>query len=116
VEPWDGVTAPAALKMLREAQPGEPCVIYHTGGERRAVGLATVVRAAYPDPNKSDPKLVAIDVSPGPELPRPVTLDQLKVHPTFAGSRLVREGRLSVVPLTDEQYDLILTLSGLASG
>ena len=54
VEPWDGVSSPAALRNLRSAQTGEACVIYHTGDERQAVGLATVERTAYPDPNKNE--------------------------------------------------------------
>lgn len=110
VEPWDGVSSPAALKHLRSVQPGELCVIYHTGGERQAVGLATVERAAYPDPEADDPRLVVIDVRAGERLKRPVTLAELKRDPRFAQSPLVREGRLSVVPLTDEQYGAILEM------
>lgn len=112
-EPWDGVTNTTALKNLRLAQPGEACVIYHTGGERRAVGLATVVRAAYPDPKQNDPKLVAIDIRVGKPLPKPVGLDVLKADARFADSPLVRISRLSVVPLTDEQYAAILELAGV---
>jgi predicted RNA-binding protein with PUA-like domain len=108
VEPWDGVTNNAALKHLRSAQVGEPCVIYHTGDERRAVGLATVVREAYPDPEQNDPKLVVIDVRVGDRLRQPVRLDELKTDSRFEGSPLLRQGRLSVVPLTDEQYAAIL--------
>jgi predicted RNA-binding protein with PUA-like domain len=107
-EPWDGVTNNAALKNLRAAQNGELCVIYHTGDERRAIGLATVVREAYPDPKQTDPKLVAIDVKVGERLARPVRLDELKTDPRFDGSPLLRQSRLSVVPLTDEQYAAIL--------
>jgi predicted RNA-binding protein with PUA-like domain len=112
VEPWDGVTNSMALNNLRAAKVGERCVIYHTGGERQAVGLATVERTAYPDPKLSDPKIVVIDVRAGERLQRPVGLDQLKRDPRFASSPLVRIGRLSVVPLTPEQFQAILELGG----
>ena len=113
VEPWDGVANPTALRNLRAAQPGEICVIYHTGDERQAVGLATVEKTAYPDPQLNDPKLIVIDVRAGQRLPRPVRLDQIRADGRFAESPLVRMGRLSVVPLTEEQYAAILELSGM---
>jgi predicted RNA-binding protein with PUA-like domain len=116
VEPWDGVSNSFALANLREAQVGDPCVIYHTGKERQAVGLASVVRAAYPDPNQSDPRLVVIDVKAGARLEQPVRLDMLKANPAFAASLLVRQSRLSVVPLTDQQYATILELAGSQPG
>lgn len=110
IEPWDGVTNTTALKNLRTALPGEACVIYHTGNERKAVGLATVERGAYPDPKLGDPKLVVIDVKAGPRLAKSVSLEQLKADPRFADSPLVRISRLSVVPLTEEQYQAIVAL------
>ena len=113
VEPWDGVSNPAALRNLASAQVGESCVIYHTGDERQAVGLATVERTAYPDPNKNDPKIVVIDVRAGSALPHPVTLQQIKADDRFSESPLVRMGRLSVVELTDRQYAAILEMAGL---
>jgi predicted RNA-binding protein with PUA-like domain len=113
VEPWDGVTNQTALRNLRSAQLGEICVIYHTGNERRAVGLGTVERTAYPDPKLNDEKLIVIDVRAGQRLPKPVRLDQIKADARFADSPLVRMGRLSVVPLTDQQYAAILEMSGM---
>jgi predicted RNA-binding protein with PUA-like domain len=113
VEPWDGVSNPAALNNLRAAQLGEVCVIYHTGDERRAVGLATVERTAYPDPKQNNEKLIVIDVRAGARLHKPVTLAQIKADTRFADSPLVRMGRLSVVPLTDVQYAAILEMSGM---
>ncbi|SRR6266511_5938649 len=111
VEPWDGVRNPQALRNLASAREGEMCVIYHTGDEKQAVGLATVVRAGYPDPN--DPRLTLIDVRAGERLPLPVRLNQIKADPRFAESPLVKFGRLSVVQLTDEQYGAILELAKL---
>jgi predicted RNA-binding protein with PUA-like domain len=113
VEPWDGVSNPGALNNLRAAQAGEVCVIYHTGDERQAVGLGTVERTAYPDPKKDNPRLIVIDVRSGARLPKPVTLAQIKADARFADSPLVRMGRLSVVPLTEEQYAAILEMSGM---
>jgi predicted RNA-binding protein with PUA-like domain len=113
VEPWDGVSNPTALANLRAAHQGETCVIYHTGGERQAVGLGTVERTAYPDPKQNNDKLIVIDVRAGARLPRPVRLEQIKADNRFANSPLVSMGRLSVVPLTDEQYAAILELSGM---
>ena len=112
-EPWDGVRNPAALRNMAAAREGDTCVIYHTGDERQAVGLAHVVRTAYPDPNASDPKIIVIDVEVNQRLPNPVTLSQIKADPRFAESPLVRMGRLSVVALTDEQYAAILELAKL---
>jgi len=112
-EPWDGVRNPAALRNMAAAREGDTCVIYHTGDERQAVGLAHVVRTAYPDPNARDPKIIVIDVEVNQRLPNPVTLSQIKADPRFAESPLVRMGRLSVVALTDEQYAAILELAKL---
>jgi predicted RNA-binding protein with PUA-like domain len=114
VEPWDGVSNPQALRHLAAAREGETCVIYHTGDERQAVGLGTVARAAYPDPKQPERRLIVIDVRAGASLPRPVTLAQMKADARFADSPLVRMGRLSVVPLTDEQYAAILEMAEMA--
>jgi predicted RNA-binding protein with PUA-like domain len=113
VEPWDGVSNPMALRNMREAQSGETVVIYHTGDERQAVGLGTVERTAYPDPKKNDDRIIVIDVRAGARLPNPVRLDQIKADSRFATSPLVKMGRLSVVPLTDEQYAAILEMAGM---
>jgi len=104
---WDGVSNPAALRNIREMEQGDRVVIYHTGKEKSAVGLAEVVKAAYPDPRWKGGKLVVVDVAPRGRLARPVSLAELKVLPEFAGSPLVRQGRLSVVPLTAAQWKAI---------
>lgn len=102
---WDDVRNALAQRNLRQAQVGDPCVIYHTGEERAAVGTARVVRAAYPDPEH--PERTVIDVEAGESFRRPVPLSELKQHPAFAASPLVRISRLSVVPLEPEQFELI---------
>ncbi len=96
---WDGVTNPAAVKHLREMKPGDRLVIYETGDRKSAVGAASVVSVEATDPRKPMVKIKA-----GKALPQPVTLQQIKANKLFADSPLVRQGRLSVVPLTDAQY------------
>lgn len=101
---WDGVRNPVALKNLRAMKAGDRVVVYHTGGEKAAVGFAEVTRAAYPDPTAKNPKLVVVELKPGARLARPVTLAEIKALPAFAESPLVRQGRLSVVPLSAAQW------------
>ena len=104
---WDGVTNPVALRNLRNMKEGDRALVYHTGDEKAAVGLAVVARAAYPDPKAKDPRLVVVDLTPAGRLKRPVTLAEIKAMPVFADSPLVRQGRLSVVPLTAAQWRAI---------
>lgn len=106
---WDGVANPVALKNLRAAKVGDVAVVYHTGAEKAAVGLARVVRAAYADPKADDPKLVAIDLEPLRRLPAPIALSAFKSSPLFRTSPLVTQGRLSVVALSAEQLRAIET-------
>ncbi len=108
---WDGISNNAALLHLRAARPGDQVLIYHTGDERRAVGIAEVTSAPYPDPQLNDPKLVVVDVRPLRALPRPVTLAAIKADPFFADFALVRQGRLSVVPVTEEQWARLLAMA-----
>ncbi len=104
---WDGVTNPVALRNMREMQAGDRAFVYHTGDEKAAVGIAEVVRAAYPDPKRSNSKLVVVDLRPVERLGRPVSLAEIKALAVFAQSPLVRQGRLSVVPLTAAQWKAI---------
>jgi predicted RNA-binding protein with PUA-like domain len=101
---WDGVSNPVALKNLAAMQAGDDAVIYHTGDQKAVVGLARVTKAAYPDPKAKDPKLLVIEIAPLRRLSRPVTLQEIKADPAFRESPLVRQGRLSVVPLTEAQF------------
>ncbi len=110
---WDGVSNNAALMHLRAMAPGDLALIYHTGDERRAVGLAEVISAPYPDPRLGDPKLVVVDVRAVAPLPRPVTLAAVKADPAFADFALVRQGRLSVVPVSAEQWARLAAMAGL---
>lgn len=96
---WDGVTNPTAVKHLREMKPGERLVIYHTGDEKSAVGTATVVSV-----DAKDPKVPQVKIKAGKGIASPKTLAEIKANSLFADSPLVRQGRLSVVPLTAAQY------------
>ena len=100
---WDGVTNPTAVKYLREMKAGTRWIFYHTGDERTAVGTGTVVSV---DP--SDPKVAIIKVKAGERLKQPKTLAAIKDEPLFSDSPLVLIGRLSVVPLTQEQWNWFL--------
>ncbi len=106
---WDGISNPVALKYLRSAKPGERALIYHTGDERAAVGIAELTSAAYDDPK--NPKLAVIDLKAVEKLAAPVELATLKAEALFKESPLVRQGRLSFVPLTEEQYRRVLQLA-----
>ena len=96
---WDGVHNPVALRNLAEMKPGTRLVIYHTGDEKTAVGTATVVSV-----DLSNPKDPAVKIQAGKPITKPMTLAQIKSNKLFADSPLVRQGRLSVVPLTAAQY------------
>ena len=95
---WDGVTNPVALKNLRGMQKGEERVIYHTGDEKRTIGTAAVVAI-----DASDPKSPRVTIRAGKPL-APTTLAEIKANKLFRDSPLLRQGRLSVVPLSDAQY------------
>ena len=100
---WDGVTNPVAVKNLRAMKPGEPLIIYHTGDEKSAVGTATVVSV-----DAADAKNPQVKIKVGKPLAKPVTLSEVKANKLFADSPLVRQGRLSVVPLTEKQYKFLV--------
>jgi len=101
---WDGVKNPVALKNLRAMKRGERAIVYHTGNEKAAVGLAEVVREAYPDPKAKDARLMVVELVPKGRLPRPVSLAEIKAMAVFEDSPLLRQGRLSVVPLSAAQW------------
>ena len=100
---WDGVSNPVALKHLRAMTSGDRLIIYQTGDDKSAVGTATVVSA-----DVSDAKNPRVKIKAGRGLPKPITLAEIKTNKVFADSPLVRQGRLSVVPLTDKQYEFLL--------
>ena len=107
---WSGVRNPQAQANLRAMRPGDRVVIYHSG-ERRAVGVAEVVKPAYPDPTAAP--LVCVDLRAVEVLPAPVPLEALKLEAAFAGSALLRQGRLSVVPLSPAEWEDLTELAAV---
>ena len=99
---WDGVTNPVAVRNLGRMKTGDQLVIYHTGDEKRAVGTASVVSV-----DASDVKNPRVKIKTSKAISQPLSLADIKQKKAFADSPLVRQGRLSVVPLTDEQYKIL---------
>jgi predicted RNA-binding protein with PUA-like domain len=99
---WDGVSNPVALRNLREMKPGDRLIIYETGDHKSAVGTASVVSVQV-----SNPKNPVVKIKASKPLAKPVSLSEIKTNKLFATSPLVRIGRLSVVPLTKEQYAVL---------
>lgn len=109
---WQGVTNALALIHLRQVKRGDFVVVYHSGAEKRAVGLAVAASDAYADPDLDDPKRVVVDLAPGKPLPTPVPLGTFKTDTVLRTTELVRISRLSVMPLTDAHLARVLSLSG----
>jgi predicted RNA-binding protein with PUA-like domain len=110
---WDGVSNPVALKHLATIKKGDTVVVYHTGDEKQAVGLAVALSDAYPDPKLDDPKRKVVDLAPERALPRPVTLAQAKADAVLKTNDLARLPRLSVIPFSEEQFKRLLKLAGV---
>jgi predicted RNA-binding protein with PUA-like domain len=108
---WDGVKNNLALKNLKDISRGDEILIYHTGDEKAAVGVARALGGAYPDPSKKDQKLLVVDIEPVKPLPRPVTLAEVKANKKLANFDLVRLSRLSIMKVSDDQWN---TIEGMA--
>ncbi|MFQ5684495.1 MAG: EVE domain-containing protein [Candidatus Binatia bacterium] len=104
---WDGVKNNLALKYLRGVSRGDWILIYHTGGEKAAVGVAKVMKGPYPDPARKDPKLVVVDIKPEKALARSVSLSEMKANPKLAGCELLRLPRLSIMPVSERHWKVI---------
>lgn len=104
---WSGVKNPLAQKHLRSMKPGDRVFYYHTGNEKAIVGTAKVKKGAYPDPDDKSGKLFVVDLVPEKKLKRPVTLAEIKASGRFADFPLVRMPRLSVMPVTEDQWQAI---------
>lgn len=108
---WDGVANALALKHIRTMNKGDLALIYHTGDQRQAVGIAEITSKPYPDPAQNDEKLVVVDLKPKKKLARPVALSDIKADKTFEGWEFLRIGRLSVVPVPVKMWERIIELS-----
>lgn len=109
---WTGVRNPVAQRNLRSVVKNDRIFFYHTGNEKSVVGIAKAGADAYPDPADKAGKLYAVDVLPVKKLPAPVTLAAIKADPFFATFDLTRLPRLSVMPVTDAQWDRIVKMAG----
>jgi len=108
---WAGVKNPVAQRNLREMAKGDRVFFYHTGKEKAIIGTATVSKTAYPDPKDKAERLVVVELAAGKPLKRPVTLAEIKADKRFATMPLVRIPRLSVQPVTDDEWELIEEMS-----
>ena len=108
---WSGVSAPPALKHIRSMRKGDQAFIYHTGDEKQIIGIAKIISNSYPDPKAKDEKLVVVDIQAEKKLSAPVTLAVVKSIKELSSMPLVRIGRLSVQPITDKEWDIIISLS-----
>lgn len=110
---WTGVRNYQARNNLRAMQEGDICFIYHSGDEKSIVGIAEVIKPAYQDPTTSEPNWVCVDIKAQKQLDLPVSLTTLKEHPMLNQMLIVRHSRLSVIPITKDDYQNILILSKL---
>ena len=112
VEPWTGVRSHEAKRNLEAMRRGELALFYHSRIGREVVGVVEVVREAYPDPSAADGDWSCVDLRAVGPFPRPVTLAEMKADPALRGMALIRQGRLSVVPVERPHWDRICALGG----
>jgi len=115
-EPWTGVRNHTARRNLKAMKRGDRAFFYHSGDEKRIVGIVEVIKESYPDPTDSTHVFVAVDVRAVAPLPQPVTLADVKAEPRLADMVLVHLSRLSVQPVTAAQWHLVCRMGGLKTG
>ena len=108
---WTGVRNPQASANLKAMKVGDRCFFYHSGEGKEIVGIAEVVKTAYPDPGDKTGKAVAVDVKAVQPVKQPVTLAAIKADAKFKDFKLVRQSRLSVVPVSDDHFKLLMKMS-----
>lgn len=111
---WNGVRNFIALRHMRQMQPGDLVFIYHTGKEKAIIGIAEVTSLPYPDPEAEDSRFIVVDIIPQRSLERPVTLKEIKTSQQFGDWELVTQSRLSVMPVSPENWQRILTIAKTA--
>jgi len=109
---WTGVRNPQAQANLKAMKPGDLCFFYHSGEGKEIVGIAKVTKTAYPDATDKAGKSITVDISAVEPVKAPVTLAAIKADPAFKEFKLVRQSRLSVVPVSDEHWKLLTKMSG----
>jgi predicted RNA-binding protein with PUA-like domain len=112
-EPWDGVRNYQARNNMREMKRGDLGFFYHSGAERAIVGIVKVAAEVHPDPTTDDPRWECVDVRAVQDLPKPVTLDDVKQEPRLADMVLARNSRLSVQPVTETEWEIVCRMGGL---
>lgn len=112
-EPWTGVRNAQARNNMREMKKGDFAFFYHSGGERRIVGVVKIVKEAYQDPTTDDERWVVVDVAAVEAMPKPVTLADIKAEPKLAEMVLVKNSRLSVQPVTAVEWKQVAKMGGL---
>src|SRR5262245_5362338 len=112
---WEGVSSPAALIHLRGVKKGDTVVVYHSGKDKAAIGLAEVTRGPYPDPKLGDPKRVVVDLKPVRAFAARIPLADFRTDPVLKTTELVRITRLSVMPLTAEHFARVLERAGASA-
>ncbi len=110
---WDGVRNFQARKHLMEMKKGDKCLFYHSNEGLAIVGIAEVIKEHYPDPTDSTGKWLCVDVKPFKSLKRPVTLQEIKNHPQLKNMQFVKQQRLSVSKVTEQEYQIICELGGI---
>lgn len=108
---WDGVRNYQARNNMKAMQKGDRALIYHSVSEKKIHGIATVTRTAYPDPTTDDKRWVAVDIAPLETLSRTISLEEIKQQKALQDTALIKQSRLSVVPLTKKEFEFILSLS-----
>jgi predicted RNA-binding protein with PUA-like domain len=107
---WDGVRNYQARNHLAAMRSGDRCFVYHSVNPKHIVGVARVVRAAYPEPGAKDPQWIAVDIEPVERLVSPIPLEVVKQHPVLSGMVLVRQSRLSVCPVSEQEWRILLAM------
>ena len=107
---WTGVRNYQARNNLREMQVGDRVLFYHSGKDKAVVGIAEVVKAAYPDPTADDPQWVAIDLKPVKAFAKPVPLPAIRYDKRLSGLPLIRQSQLSVMPLTKDEFEVLVAM------
>jgi predicted RNA-binding protein with PUA-like domain len=109
---WTGVRNFQARNNLRNMKAGDAVLFYHSGKDKSVVGVAEVAKAAYPDPTADDDSWIAVDIKPVKRLPKPVPLTDIRANAKLTDLLLVRQSRLSVMPVSNEHFDEIVKMSG----
>jgi predicted RNA-binding protein with PUA-like domain len=112
---WDGIRNYAARLHLRAMKKGDPVFFYHSNKGTEIVGIASVIKEAYPDPTSTDDAWFAVDVKPLKKFVKPVSLEQIKKEKKLSSMALVRISRLSVQPVTEGEWNIIMKMGGMES-